>query len=201
MRDKLQERHHEQRIDQALVVRARLGQDPQAFEQLVRRHQGMVRALLRRLTKGDHAWADDLAQETFLLAWRKLDQYRGDARFATWLYRIAYTNFLKQADKLQPSVEGQDASQEDETMALQVHPCIDLRLDFERAMQNLNATEQLVLLHCVQLDLTHEEVAQVLGLPLGTVKSNATRGKSKLQAWLSAWMQTSKKSSDQGSTS
>ena len=52
-------------------------------------------------------------------------------------------------------------------MALQVHPCIDLRLDFERAMQNLNATEQLVLLHCVQLDLTHEEVAQVLGFAFG----------------------------------
>ncbi|TXI90336.1 MAG: hypothetical protein E6Q34_09125 [Burkholderiaceae bacterium] len=109
--------------------------------------------------------------------------------------------FLKQADQLRPSVERQDASQEDQAMALQVNSCIDLRLDFERAMQNLNATEQLVLLHCVQLDLTHEEVAQVLGLPLGTVKSNATRGKSKLQAWRSAWMQTSKKSSDQGSTS
>jgi DNA-directed RNA polymerase specialized sigma24 family protein len=62
----------EARIDQSLVARALLGDDRRAFEQLVRRHQGMVRAQLCRLLHGDEAAADDLAQETFLLAWRKL---------------------------------------------------------------------------------------------------------------------------------
>lgn len=183
----MHDKDNEQRIDQALVVRARLNQDSQAFEQLVRRHQGTVRALLRRLTKGDHGLADDLAQETFLLAWRKLDQYRGEARFATWLYRIAYTNFLKCVDKVKlvPDVTG--VSEVEEGVATSTSGEVDLRLDFERAMQRLNPTEQLVLLHCVQLDLSHEEVSQVLGLPLGTVKTNATRAKSKLQVWLSAW--------------
>lgn len=60
-------------IDRALVARVLLGDDRNAFEQLLRRHQGMVRAQLRRLLQGDAAGADDLAQETFLLAWRKLD--------------------------------------------------------------------------------------------------------------------------------
>lgn len=83
------------RIDRALVARALLGHDPRAFEQLVRRHQGLVRAQLRRLLHGDAAAADDLAQETFVLAWRKLDQFRGEARFSTWLYRIAYACFLQ----------------------------------------------------------------------------------------------------------
>lgn len=83
------------RIDRALVARALLGQDRRAFEQLLRRHQGMVRAQLRRLLHGDEAAADDLAQETFLLAWRKLDQFRGESRFSTWLYRIAYSCSLQ----------------------------------------------------------------------------------------------------------
>ena len=89
----------EARVDRALVARALLEGDRRAFEQLLRRHQGMVRAQLRRLLHGDEAAADDLAQETFLLAWRKLDQFRGEARFSTWLYRIAYSCFLQAVRK------------------------------------------------------------------------------------------------------
>ena len=190
----LHDKAAEARVDQALVLRARLNNDQRAFEQLVRRHQAMVRALLRRLTKGDHAAADDLAQETFLIAWRKLDQFRGDARFSTWLYRIAYTHFLKFADQFQ---NRHDASlSKAETLDNWENECaallhsshhMDLRIDFERALQRLNLNERMVLLHCVQLDLSHEEVAQILDMPLGTVKTNATRGKAKLQTWLEAW--------------
>ena len=89
------ERDTEARLDAALVARALQSGDQAAVGQLIRRHQGMVRAQLRRLTAGDHSWADDLAQETFMRAWRKLDQFRGQAQFATWLYRIAYTTFLQ----------------------------------------------------------------------------------------------------------
>lgn len=54
-------------------------------------------------------------------------------------------------------------------------------------MQNLSASEQTVLLHCVQLGLSHEEAAYVLTMPLDTVKTHATRGKAKLKAWLVPW--------------
>jgi RNA polymerase sigma-70 factor (ECF subfamily) len=64
---------------------------------------------------------------------------------------------------------------------------IDLQLDLERAMRRLSPAEQTVLLHCVQLGLSHEEAAYVLAMPLGTVKTHATRGKAKLQNWLSIW--------------
>jgi RNA polymerase sigma-70 factor (ECF subfamily) len=60
----------EARVDRALVARVLLDDDRRAFEQLMRRHQGMVRAQLRRLLHGDEAAADDIAQEVFLLAWR-----------------------------------------------------------------------------------------------------------------------------------
>jgi RNA polymerase sigma factor (sigma-70 family) len=175
----------EARIDQSLVARALVGNDRRAFEQLMRRHQGMVRAQLRRLLHGDEAAADDLAQEAFLLAWRKLDQFRGEAKFSTWLFRIAYSCFL-QAYRKRPSRAG-DAD-EDEIAQLHASPhAINLQLDFERALQQLSAAEQTVLLHCVQLGLSHEEAAFVLAMPLGTVKSHATRGKAKLKTWLAAW--------------
>ena len=175
----------EARIDQALVARALLGNDRRAFEQLVRRHQGMVRAQLCRLMHGDHAAADDLAQETFLLAWRKLDQFRNEARFSTWLYRIAYACFLQVCrTKSWAARHAQDDGMEE---LLAPAPAMDLRLDLARAMRHLSTGEQAVLLHCAQLGLSHEEAAYVLSMPLGTVKTHAMRGKAKLKAWLSAW--------------
>lgn len=175
----------EARVDQTLVARALLSDDRRAFEQLLRRHQGMVRAQLRRLTLGDAARADDLAQETFLLAWRKLHQFRGEARFSTWLYRIAYSCFLQAQRRRPPVADEIDGAAVDE--ASPQSQTIDLRLDVERAMRMLSNDEQIVLTHCVQLGLSHDEAAYVLGLPLGTVKSHAARGKAKLRALLADW--------------
>lgn len=172
------------RIDRALVARALLGHDPRAFEQLVRRHQGLVRAQLRRLLHGDAAAADDLAQETFVLAWRKLDQFRGEARFSTWLYRIAYACFL-QARRKRAWADDDDGDVAGHLPA--PLPALDLQMDVERAMQRLSNAERTVLLHCVQLGLSHDEASYVLAMPLGTVKTHATRGKAKLNALLAAW--------------
>jgi RNA polymerase sigma-70 factor (ECF subfamily) len=66
---------------------------------------------------------------------------------------------------------------------------MDLPLDLARAMRHLSTAEQTVLLHCVQLGMSHDEAAYVLAMPLGTVKTHATRGKAKLKTWLSAWKQ------------
>lgn len=178
----------EARVDQALVARALLGQDRRAFEQLVRRHQGMVRAQLRRLLHGDEAAADDLAQETFLLAWRKLDQFRGEARFSTWLYRIAYSCFLQAWRKRPYALSDTDEGELERIPASA--QLVDLQLDVERAMRHLSSAEQAVLLHCTQLGLSHEEAAYVLTMPLGTVKTHALRGKAKLKTWLAAWQET-----------
>lgn len=169
------------------MARVLLAEDRRAFEQLMRRHHGMVRAQLRRLLKGDSAAADDLAQEAFLLAWRRLHQFRGDARFSTWLYRIAYTCFLQSRRKRSlPS----GAVAGDKGAAVPPSDT-DLRLDVERAMQQLSSAEQTVLLHSVQLGLSHGETAYVLAMPLGTVKSHALRGKEKLRTLLADWQETS----------
>jgi RNA polymerase sigma-70 factor (ECF subfamily) len=177
----------EARVDRALVARVLLADDRRAFEQLMRRHQGMVRAQLRRLLHGDHAMADDLAQETFLLAWRKLDQFRSEARFSTWLYRIAYSCFLQAYRKRPWSTKDSDDGAAEQLPA--PPQAVDLQLDLQSAMQRLSAAEQTVLLHCMQLGLSHEETAYVLAMPLGTVKTHAMRGKAKLKIWLAAWRQ------------
>jgi RNA polymerase sigma-70 factor (ECF subfamily) len=174
------DRAAEARVDRALIARVLATDDRRAFEQLVRRHQGMVRAQLRRLVGGDAAQADDLAQETFVRAWRKLGQFRGEARFSTWLYRIAYSCFLQARRKRPPLPD---------IAAARPPPAepIDLRLDIAQAMGRLSPGEQAVLLHCVQMGLSHEEAAYVLAMPLGTVKSHAARGKARLRAWLADW--------------
>jgi RNA polymerase sigma factor (sigma-70 family) len=178
----------EAQVDHALVARVLLTDDRRAFEHLMRRHQGMVRAQLRRLVHGDNAKADDLAQETFLLAWRKLHQFRGEARFSTWLYRIAYSCFLQARRKQQSSTEEIDDNAVDRRTSQR--DAVDLRLDVERAMRHLSATEQIVLLHVAQLGLSHDEAAYVLAMPLGTVKSHAKRGKAKLRPLLADWQGT-----------
>lgn len=179
----------ETQVDHALVARVLLTDDRRAFEHLMRRHQGMVRAQLRRLVHGDDAKADDLAQETFLLAWRKLYQFRGEARFSTWLYRIAYSCFLQARRKRSLAAEDSDGDALDQRTS--PRDPVELRLDVERAMRRLSAPEQVVLLHVVQLGLSHDEAAYVLAMPLGTVKSHTQRGKAKLRALLADWQVTS----------
>lgn len=87
--------------ESAAWVRQAQAGDLAAFEQLVRRHQSRVRLQLRRLARGDDALADDLAQDCFVQAWRQLPAFRGEARFSTWLHRIACNAFLMHARRRQ----------------------------------------------------------------------------------------------------
>ena len=85
--------------DAALVRAVQSGDDRAAFAQLVARHQSTVRTVLRRLTRGDTGLADDLAQETFVLAWRNIRHFRFEARFSTWIYKIAVNAAIDQLRK------------------------------------------------------------------------------------------------------
>ncbi len=158
------------------------------FEALVRQHQSRVRQQLRRLTHGDLALADDLAQEAFVQAWRHLARFRGDAQVGTWLYRIALNTYLmhrRGARPTEPLVH-----EADDSPAVPAHdPRGGLlqRIDVERALQALPEAERLALIHCFQLDLSHAEAADVLGWPLGTLKSHVARGKARLRERLAAW--------------
>ena len=167
--------------ERALVARAARG-DAAAFATLVRAHQSRVRAFLLRLSSGDHALADDLAQETFLEAFRKLSQFRGEGSLGGWLYRIAYTRFL-----MERRVRKEAPAEIDPEPSMASEGADMARLDLERAMARLSAPERAALTLCYALGHSNEEAAAILSLPLGTVKSHILRGREKLQALLGAW--------------
>lgn len=158
-----------------------------AFAELVRLHQAAVRQQLRRLTRGDAALADDLAQESFIQAWTHLGDFRGQARFASWLYRIAYHRFLMHARSHHATLTLPDDEAPELAPAAPLEPARALRLDMEGALSRLPEVQRVALIHCYYLDLTHEEAAQVLDLPLGSLKSQVARGKARLRELLSAW--------------
>jgi RNA polymerase sigma-70 factor (ECF subfamily) len=137
----------------------------------------MLRGFLRRLTRGDHALADDLAQETFLEAWRKLIQYRGEGSFGGWLTRIAWSRFLMEARKRKPELLEDLPEQGVETSP-------DVKLDLESAMRRISANERAALTLCYALGHSNEEAAEILDMPLGTVKSQVLRGREKLRTLL-----------------
>lgn len=159
-----------------------------AFEALVREHQARVRRQLRRLTRGDAALADDLAQETFVLAWRHVGTFRGDARVSTWLHRIALNAWLAHGRRAAPdAVESPDDDADAAAAVPDPSGRTVQRLDVERALAALPEPERLALIHCFQLDLTHAEAAQVLGWPLGTLKTQVLRARAKLRLQLKDW--------------
>jgi RNA polymerase sigma-70 factor (ECF subfamily) len=172
--------------DAALVARA-ASQDRHAYAELVRRHQSRLRGMLRRLVKGNDALADDLAQEAFIQAWRKLDQFRGDAQFSTWLYRIAYNGFLAHARAAKPEDSYDDVDGDAPPIAAATRGGSELRIDMERALQQLNEPERAAVLQCYYNDLSHEEAAYVLSMPLGTLKTHVLKAKQKLKLALVAW--------------
>jgi RNA polymerase sigma-70 factor (ECF subfamily) len=170
--------------DAHLIAHALQAGDPNAFGELVRRYQSPVRSFLRKLTRGDEALADDLAQETFLRAWRRLETFRAEARFSTWLFGIAMNEFRGRLrrDRRHPWDEPGDRTSDPEPAV--EGPPAGLRLDLDEALGRLTLPERAAILLCCQHGLTHEEAAQTLHVPLGTVKTNILRGKEKLRRWL-----------------
>lgn len=171
-----------QATEAALIIAAQ-AKDQAAFGELVKRRQGWARALLRRMCQS-HAEADDLAQEAFIKAWDRLRDLETPAAFPGWFRRIAVTTFLM-AKRRQKAVfeEITDASP---LASEQSTPeaAAGAKLDLERALARLSDAERL----CVTLNhgegLSHSEIVDITGLPLGTVKSHVLRGTDKLRRLL-----------------
>lgn len=171
--------------DADLLARVLVDSDQHAFGELVRRHQSTVRGLLRNLTRTDVELADDLAQETFIRAYKNIRGFRGDAKFSTWLYRIAYNVFREEARKRRELVGIDEERLESEADTRTVDA--GLRHDLMNALSRLPLSERSAVMLCCQNGLSHEEASQVLEIPLGTVKTNVLRGREKLKKMLAAW--------------
>lgn len=132
------------------------------------------------MTRGDAHWADDLAQETFLKAWRKLESFRGQAAFATWLFGIALNEYRSAARRPR---EVLGADRDEDSRVEETSPAVesDLRLDLEDALKSLEVDERAAIVLCCQHGLSHEEATRVLQCPLGTVKTHILRAREKLR--------------------
>jgi RNA polymerase sigma-70 factor, ECF subfamily len=155
--------------DEALAARAAAG-DVAAFSQLVRRHERRVRSFLERLTGGQGA--DDLAQESFLKAWRMAGSFRGEGSYEGWLLRIAWRQFLSSRRRVR------ELPTEIEPAGAPVDAAA--RIDIERALARLPERERAAALLCFGEGRSHAEAAAVLELPLGTLKSIVARARAEL---------------------
>lgn len=181
--------------EEVLIGLALGKRDQRAFGQLVTRHQSMIRNSLRQLTNWDEGLADDLAQETFLMAYQNLRQFDGRARFSSWLYKIAYNQFLQHcrkqsSQKRAAQVEELDAETLDADNYALDESADDNRLQKQVAsiLSGIEPKRRCVLHLFLYRECTHNEISQILQMPLGTVKTHINRGRGELQQRLNEWL-------------
>ena len=175
-------------VDLELAQRCRQG-DAEAFEELYRAHAGRLYNLVFRMA-GSADDAEDLLQEVFLHAHRKLGSFRGDSSLGTWLYRLAVNQCLdvlrgRQA-KMTRVTDSLDEDGADEPAAAAPRvPTAISRIDLERAIARLpEGCRAAFVLHDVE-GFEHNEVARLLGVSEGTSKSQVHKARMKLRAMLS----------------
>jgi RNA polymerase sigma-70 factor, ECF subfamily len=187
--------------DEALAARAAAGDEP-AFEDLVTRYQARLFRLARRLT-GDDGDAQDALQEAFLQAYRGLASFRGEARFSTWLYRIATNAALMQrrarqrrpAESLEAylprfdAAGGHAATPAELSAPCRVEDVLDRQLLAEKARAGIESLPDLYREAFVLRDLEElptSEVAEVLGLEPAAVRQRVHRARLMLRGYLGA---------------
>lgn len=186
----------------AFVERLR-ARDTRAFDQLVRAYERRVFALVVRML-GNPAEAQDLAQEVFVQVFRAIDQFRGDSKLSTWVFRIAVN--LSKNRALYLSRRGGNAEQEDAAelgervplgaaqkgTAAQVARPDELveGMQVEQIVQRAIAELEDSFRECLLLreveDMSYEEIAEVTGLPVGTVKSRIHRARAQVRLFVEA---------------
>jgi len=167
---------------EALIVSLACKGDRVAFEELVTRRQSWIRNLLRRCSH-DARLADDLSQQVFMQAWRKMRQLRAPDRFGPWIKRLAINEWL-QYQRKNDVLRG--AEREADIKVAQLDKT-SLALDLDRALAALPAPVSLCIVLSYHERLSHPEIAELTDMQLGTVKSHIRRGSEKLRKMLAAY--------------
>lgn len=161
-----------------LIASARRGES-RAFAALVGRHQQAVRGFLRRYV-GDWVEADDCAQEAFVTAWRRLDRFEGRSSFRSWVSGIGL-RIARDARRSRGRAMIRDhawAAQAEG--AAEQGAALEDSLALQRAMAALPEPQRAAVALCLGEGFSHSEVAAILSLPIGTVKSHVARGRDRL---------------------
>jgi RNA polymerase sigma-70 factor (ECF subfamily) len=172
-------------VDQALVRSAAAG-DTSAFEALYRRHAARVHGVVARLVGFDRARAEDLVQEAFVRAWQALPAYRFESAFGTWLHRLAVNTALMElrSRRSRPQADGDDEALERVGTPDSAGHATALSLDLERAVATLPPRARAVLVLYDVEGWKHEEIADALGMAVGSSKAQLHRARGLLRTRL-----------------
>ena len=173
-------------VAEARLVSEALGGSQSAFEQIVRRYQRPVLSLIARMT-GDRALAEDLAQETFVKAFRHLKRFDRSRRFSSWLFRIAHNTTLDTLRKVRPQVLALEASGDgDPQREVAAAPLPDLveqaalGAALNQALQSLRPEYRAAIALRYDQDLSFDEIGHILGVPEVTARTYVHRARKEL---------------------
>ena len=165
---------HEIMTEADCIRRAQQG-DPAAARELYRKYAPRVQAVVRRLA-GEDALAEDWAQEAWVRAFRALPAFRGEARFSTWLHRIAVNSALHGKRWRERRVSREVEMPEHEERGTRTDP-VELRLSLQRALDAIpEGMRRIIVLHDVE-GYTHEEIGSQLGITPGGSKAQLHRAR------------------------
>jgi len=179
--------------DDELIRKAQKG-DLRAFDALVRRYQRKVYYLALRMLK-NHAAADDVAQDTFMNAYRAIGTFKPGSNFYTWLYRICMNrslNYLEKEKHIVPESAFGEGSSPLERASAKANPLDDVAgaetaRRIESAVDSLSPAYKAVFVLRAYEEMSYEEIAESLGISTGTVMSRLFRAREKLQEMLSSY--------------
>ncbi len=159
------------------IRRAQAG-DVGAFELLYREHAGRIFALCLRLKAGDSTDATELMQDVFIRAWRRLETFRGDCAFSSWLHRLAVNTMLENTRGDNRRIARVLPMDDTSRLAGAARSSgIDLKMDMEDAIASLPKGARLAfVLHDVE-GYQHQEIAEQLGVTVGTIKAQLHRAR------------------------
>jgi RNA polymerase sigma-70 factor (ECF subfamily) len=185
--------------DAECVRRVQRG-DTDSFEVLVRRHEKAIFNLVYRLL-GNYDEAAEVAQEVFLSAFKSIHQFRGEANFSTWLYRIGLNHASTRRKSLNSTLQRHlplDGTEVIADSAVDPAKSVEHKEIQQRVQQALNSLDpedaRIILLRDLQ-DVPYEEVAEMLDIPVGTVKSRLHRARQALKTSLAPYFYANRKAS------
>jgi RNA polymerase sigma-70 factor (ECF subfamily) len=159
-----------------LILQAKAGSHA-AFEALYRKHLGRVYAICARILS-DRSWAEEVTQKIFIHAWIKLNSFRGDSRFSSWLYRLS-VNMIFDELKLVGARDDQNIGENQTALfvASCSEPVRNLRLDLNSAIDSLPRQARITFVLHDMAGFTHEEIAVAMKLAAGTCKAQLSRAR------------------------
>ena len=185
--------------DAECVKRAQRG-DVDTFEVLVRRHEKAIFNLAYRLL-GNYDEAAEVTQDVFLSAFKSIHQFRGEANFSTWLYRIGLNHASTRRKSLNSTQRRQlplDGTEMITNGTIDPAKNLEDKETQHRVQQALNSLDaedaRIILLRDLQ-DIPYDDVAEILDIPVGTVKSRLHRARKALRTRLAPYFQAKRKAS------